>query len=75
MEWQPMDTAPRDGTYIDLWADNERIPDCAWWRPVDLRCPGMTFCVWDFDGVARSVERLYGEPKAWMPKPTKPEWA
>ena len=75
MDWQEIDTAPMDGTYIDLWAGGERIPDCAWWMPIDIRCPGKAFCVWDWDGYPRSVELLYGDIKAWMPKPSAPEWA
>ena len=37
MNWQPIETAPRDGTLIDLWVIDEhygasRIPDCKWGR-------------------------------------------
>ena len=36
--WQPIESAPRDGSYVDLWvhhahrpvSDGFRIPDCTW---------------------------------------------
>lgn len=31
MKWQPIETAPKDGTRVDLWADGERVCD-AWWN-------------------------------------------
>jgi len=31
MRWQPIETAPKDGTVVDLWTiDGERIPDAFW---------------------------------------------
>lgn len=35
MTWQPIETAPADGTLIDLWIINylgegERLPHCKW---------------------------------------------
>lgn len=44
MEWQPIKTAPKDGTKIDLWRvrleygtaetfDGERIPNAFWGEP------------------------------------------
>jgi hypothetical protein len=36
MSWQPIETAPKDGSEIDLWIsdprypDGYRIPECAW---------------------------------------------
>ena len=31
--WQPIDTAPKDGTKVDLWCDGERLTDCVWREP------------------------------------------
>lgn len=28
--WQPISTAPKDGSYVDLWASGERFTDCRW---------------------------------------------
>ena len=36
--WQPIDTAPRDGTLIDVWIGGEfpgRRPDVSWREPSD----------------------------------------
>lgn len=52
--WRPIETAPRDGTVIDLWVDygvrgldyggkglvyGERKIDCKWWSEVDEADP------------------------------------
>ncbi len=29
-EWQPIETAPKDGKEVDLWIDGERHPCCSW---------------------------------------------
>lgn len=29
-KWQPIETAPRDGTVVDLWYRGERITDYRW---------------------------------------------
>lgn len=31
--WAPADTAPRDGTFVDMWhPDQGRVADCRWMR-------------------------------------------
>lgn len=40
MGWNTIDTAPKDGTFVDLWSkDDYRISDCQWhrefWIPLD----------------------------------------
>lgn len=70
MEWQPIETAPRDER-IDLWSGGERVPDCFWmdgykWRDDDL--PKDCFVYMDGD----LCYDVY-QPTHWMPLPQPPE--
>lgn len=63
--WQPIETAPRDGTAI-LVGTAENDPDCAWWAN----------CTW-FNGWCSGGHRsdMYGpgfDPTQWMPLPARP---
>ena len=56
-EWQPIDTAPKDGSIIDLWhRDYGRIPE-NWWVVEDA-----CWCGWDADDITH-----------WMPLPEPPK--
>ena len=45
-EWQPITSAPKDGTYVDLWAkawlpafdrfESKRFADCTWMKGDDM---------------------------------------
>lgn len=68
--WQPMETAPKDGTrilaYVSRKADEANICEI-WWEPeyaYDNWC--VFFGWWDDDW------DLCHEPIAWMPKPPPP---
>lgn len=55
-DWQPIETAPKDGTVIDLWSrDFGRLTD-EWWD-IEDQC-------WALSGIAR--------PTHWMPIPEPP---
>lgn len=57
-EWQPLATAPRDGTVVDLWhKDGFRITD-SWWDAEDR----VWTCLFD------DVELTH-----WMPEPPPPD--
>lgn len=63
--WQAIDTAPKDGTLIDVWA-TERVPDVKWlrgyWRHWAL--DGYDNMAWvPIDGLT---------PTHWMPLPAPP---
>jgi hypothetical protein len=64
--WQPIETAPRDGTRVDLWTNyGERVADAKWdkdgWREWSLG--GFDSMEW---------VRLDGTPTHWMPLPPPP---
>ncbi|WGR59952.1 DUF551 domain-containing protein [Paracoccus ferrooxidans] len=67
-DWQPIETAPRDGTKIDLWTGyNERIADSMW-----LNGRGWVF--WGTDGFeSPGWEKVFPAPTHWMPLPQPPE--
>lgn len=72
-EWQTMDTAPRDGTVIDVWArdrrgSERRITDVHWGTMTDWT--GV-----EFEGWSGMYPRYWSdrhEPLHWMPVPTPP---
>ncbi len=64
-EWQPISTAPKDGTVIDLWAENQRLANCTWcedsssWKQQYSENPGTLF-------------PINLDPTHWMPVPEAP---
>ncbi len=62
-DWQPIETAPKDGTQIDIWCAGFRYADAYWGR---VEKQWLTE-----DGV--TIKDIYGlEPKFWMPLPADP---
>jgi len=65
-KWQPIETAPKDGTAVDLWVKSGdgkmrwRIPDCWWHTGSNL---------WR----ALSVAIHPSNVTHWMPPPDPPE--
>lgn len=73
-EWQPIETAPRDGTVIDLWVTErgypgERITDCQW-STRTLR-GGAIREGWGW-GPSDDPEFVSGDVTHWMPPPEPP---
>lgn len=71
-EWLSLDSVPRDGTTVDLWArgagHEKRLPDCRFERGVWI---SPTEGDWEYGG-----GRLWGyEPLYWMlpPEPPAPQ--
>ncbi len=74
MTWQPIETAPKDETSIDVWVESHgiayRIAD-VWWNPDDTMPLGG--CWWDKDADYGDGGPLTGVPTHWMPLPAPPE--
>lgn len=67
--WLPIETAPRDGTLIDLWVDGRRLPDCKWWTS-DFE---DDWSEWRQQyAEADSFFPISGDPTHWMPRPAPP---
>ena len=71
-EWQPIETAPKNGTRIDLWAkawlpafdrfEFRRFADCYWSK-------GDTMC--NVKAAWAGLDREW-RPTHWMPLPSPP---
>lgn len=62
MTWQPIETAPKDGTRILSYSDQEGVQCISWWRDGDTSwsewCSPDGYTVFD--------------PTHWMPLPEPP---
>jgi hypothetical protein len=74
-EWQPIETAPKDGTIIDLWAEGQRHTDCEWGQ-LDWE---ISYWGWPKDSVGwcewserYSCNGHVGNATHWMPIPKAP---
>lgn len=80
--WQPIETAPKDGTPIDLWLGNDEDPhrrtDCYWGRPHHECGEYGSYCdncPPDRDMWCDPLSGGYEEdlaPTHWMPLPAPP---
>jgi hypothetical protein len=70
-QWRPIETAPRDGTVIDLWrvfhpsGTDERFCNCHWCEG-EWRMRGGIAIEWDWDNESCVVTH-------WMPQPEPPK--
>jgi len=73
-DWQPIETAPKDETEIDVWAIPPKGPGC---RVTNVCWTRMTD--WDgreFEGWTGMYPVRFGyrhEPTHWMPTPAPPK--
>lgn len=66
-EWHTVESAPRDGTKIDVWtAGGERWPN-VWWEP-----DKHDWLHWWWDGFGMGCQRLNERITHWMPLPEEP---
>jgi hypothetical protein len=69
-EWQPIETAPKDGTRIDLFGTSGRhqlrVPDCYWHRKA------QRWLTKHHDKDGYSALRLPFAPTHWQPLPAPP---
>lgn len=75
--WQPIETAPKDGTYIDICAkawlpafdrfEMRRFSDCYWYRG-DTMCPSRPHWAWSHGDWPREWR-----PTHWTPLPELPD--
>lgn len=77
MEWQPIETAPRDGTYIILYSPKE-ISICAWklWNKARLKYEEDQYTWLRYYG--NSIFYYFWDEKSikpthWMPLPEPPK--
>lgn len=69
--WRPIDSAPKDGSQIDVWIGDEREPDVFWGTPkLGHRAP--CWCRHTYDPYWGWVPESVGTPSHWMPKPLQP---
>lgn len=59
-EWQPFETAPKDGTALLCWSEDEGSVDLIWFEPAWGR--------W----IDETLERYPLAPTHWMPLPAPP---
>lgn len=70
--WQPIETAPKDGSSIDVWGKHGRYPDAFWGLPpYGQRC----WCTEQWHTTYDEVyaQKIEPQPTHWMPIPGGPE--
>lgn len=72
--WQTIETAPKDGTTFDAWADGERFTDCCWAESSTSRYRSGWWCE-QFDNHEGDWFETAGvpQPTHWMPLPEPPQ--
>lgn len=80
--WETIDSAPKDGTVVDLWHEEfGRQPDCYWGKPQHSCGEYGKYCDSDWhgepegwvDSACNSISPFQDECTHWMPLPKPPE--
>lgn len=73
MSWQPIGTAPKDGSWLMLWERFEDVPFIGRWDRVRFRWVAST-AHYNTDGDACVIDTVYSEGVThWMPLPPPPK--
>lgn len=74
MNWQPIETAPKDGAHILIIDMTGTIPiaDIAHWHEGTFRA-GTADCWEDAKGKGPEIMGVYNSATHWMPLPPPPE--
>lgn len=67
-EWQPIETAPKDGTIVDLWTNYGRRTDCKWDYYSWQNCKPIGPKTWEIE----SKDGPLPIPTHWMYPPFAP---
>ena len=68
MEWQPIETAPKDGTSCLVVAGDGNVGEASWCGP-----DGWWWINTHLEHWADSIDFRHGEPTHWMPLPDPPK--
>jgi hypothetical protein len=76
-QWQSIETAPKDGSLIDLLVDGMRVADCRWFFSKNERGEPLVRPAWDGwirdkVWVGQYPSGVGGTPTHWMPIPAAP---
>lgn len=79
-QWQPIATAPKDGTVVDILVNGERVPDAYWSfsKNADGSLHETAYDFWAKKGQYAGMGGVYpvgvgGEPTHWMRRPECPK--
>ncbi len=68
-QWRPIDTAPKDGTPVDVWSRGRRITDAQYDR---LSGSWLFWGLEDYENEALVPFPSTCDPTHWMPIPEAP---
>ncbi len=73
--WMPIETAPQDGTEIDVWFGNDPDPyrqTDVFWKTPRLGRKKPCWCKRVFDECFGLINQAVGDPTHWRPQPAPP---